>query len=299
MEDILYDYHLAQGMAEAQHGDIPGDRYVYIQKVYEKYGITQAEFDSSMVWYSAHAGILNEIYQSLSDKFENDSRRMGINISETERYADMGTDGDTARVWSSDHVIVLTSTSSNNLLHFTLEADTSYHKGDAFMLTFMNYFLSQDSHREGYAVMTINYENGKTNSNTTRIGGDYECKLNIPRDSAYADLKIKSLLFSFYLPYDPAQTNLNRVWVVTRPSLIRYHYIEPVVVDTQAKDSLADMRADSLRRDSATSPKQSAPIRMTPDQMRQSQPTENKVNIIKGRKVFPAGSLQPARPVRR
>lgn len=298
MEDILYDYHLAQGMAEAQHKDIPGDRYVYIQKVFEKYDVTQAEFDSSMVWYSAHAGILNEMYQTLSEKFENDSRRMGINISETERYADMGTDGDTARVWSSDHVILLTSSSSNNLAHFTLEADTSYYPGDAFMLTFMNYFLCQDSHREGYGLLTVNYEDGQTNSNTIRVGGDYECKVNIPRDTAYADLKIQSLLFTFYLPYDPVENNANRVWVITRPSIIRYHYIEPVVISQEVTDSLAALKADSLKRDSAAA-RRGLQIRLTPEQMRQSQPTENKQQIIKGKKVFPAGSLKPSRNTRR
>ena len=46
MEDVLYDYHLMQGMID----QLPSDERIekgedYINAVFEKHGITQAEFD--------------------------------------------------------------------------------------------------------------------------------------------------------------------------------------------------------------------------------------------------------------
>ena len=49
MEDILYDYHVAQAMAENEEGDVARHRYLMAQTVFEKHGVTQEVFDSSMV----------------------------------------------------------------------------------------------------------------------------------------------------------------------------------------------------------------------------------------------------------
>lgn len=54
-EDILYDFHLADGMANSnsESADVPYDVTLYRQAVLRKYGITQAEFDSSLVYICA------------------------------------------------------------------------------------------------------------------------------------------------------------------------------------------------------------------------------------------------------
>ena len=69
MVDVLYDYHLAQAMA-AQASDSSAYRYrVYTQAVLQKYGLTQAEFDSSMVWYTRHADYLYDVYKQVDQRF--------------------------------------------------------------------------------------------------------------------------------------------------------------------------------------------------------------------------------------
>ena len=54
MENLLYDYHLATTMS----ADLPYDenykKQAYLAYVFQKHGVTEAEFDSSMVWYSRH-----------------------------------------------------------------------------------------------------------------------------------------------------------------------------------------------------------------------------------------------------
>ena len=55
MTDVLVDIHLAQGMAEARGEDVDATRYKYLHAVFNKHHITEAEFDSSMVYYSGRA----------------------------------------------------------------------------------------------------------------------------------------------------------------------------------------------------------------------------------------------------
>ena len=70
MENLLYDYHLATTMSN----DLPYDenykKQAYLAYVFQKHGVTEAEFDSSMVWYSRHSDEMNTIYQNLQRRME-------------------------------------------------------------------------------------------------------------------------------------------------------------------------------------------------------------------------------------
>ena len=47
--NVLYDYHIAKAMGEEVPYNESYKRVLYIESVFKKYGITQADFDSSMV----------------------------------------------------------------------------------------------------------------------------------------------------------------------------------------------------------------------------------------------------------
>lgn len=83
-EDILYDFHLADGMANGNgdRADVSYDVTLYRQAVLHKYGITQAEFDSSLVYYMRHADRLHKIYENLSQRFEDEAMALGASANE-------------------------------------------------------------------------------------------------------------------------------------------------------------------------------------------------------------------------
>ena len=60
MEQVLYDYHLAQALMATLPEEERYKAEMYIESVYEKNGITHEEFDSSMVYYNRHADELKE-----------------------------------------------------------------------------------------------------------------------------------------------------------------------------------------------------------------------------------------------
>ena len=49
MEDLIYDYHIAQGVAAQQDGNADYNRRMVFEVVLKDHGVTQAEFDSSLV----------------------------------------------------------------------------------------------------------------------------------------------------------------------------------------------------------------------------------------------------------
>lgn len=71
MRDVLVDLHKTDAMLQ-----LNGMRYneeskrIYYAQVLEKHDITQAQFDSSLVWYTAHPKLFDKIYPKVLAKLE-------------------------------------------------------------------------------------------------------------------------------------------------------------------------------------------------------------------------------------
>ena len=80
LEDILYDYHVAQAMANESQS-MSGEERNYHQNAYfhavlKKYGVSEAEFDSSLVYYYSHADRLRGIYQRVKERLNDEIAKM-------------------------------------------------------------------------------------------------------------------------------------------------------------------------------------------------------------------------------
>ena len=64
MREVLIDLHKTDALLQI-HGIKTGNeeaKRIYYAQVLERHGITQAEFDSSLVWYTAHPKLFDKIY---------------------------------------------------------------------------------------------------------------------------------------------------------------------------------------------------------------------------------------------
>ena len=78
MEDIIYDLHLAQGMAGKGDYDKRAMKEAeYRAAVLKKYEITQAEWDSSFTYYCRHADELHEIYNNVAERMRDEIVSLG------------------------------------------------------------------------------------------------------------------------------------------------------------------------------------------------------------------------------
>lgn len=288
MTDLLFDYHQAQQAADALgEGRVEEERYVLIQKVFQKYGVTEAEFDSSMVWYAGNSKYLTEIYNEIDDRLKREMKALGVD-EVADEYANLSATGDTALIWSRAN-LWLRNDVRDNLLSFTIIPDSTFALGDTYLLKFDNRFVTNENLREGYAMLVARYENDSVVAQVTRVAGGFETFLRINSSHLTDNNLLRRLEVSFYQDYEPHQ-GLS-MWMVAKPQLIRFRQRkDTVAVDSTAVESLQPV----LKRDSTPAIRLDSSERLTPAELRQSQKGERSIKVVKQRQV-----ILPAQPVRR
>ena len=74
MRDVLYDLHRVDGAVQVagyNYGH-PCELAAYYQSVLDQHGITQAQFDSSLVWFTDNPQIFNKIYPKVIARLQAD-----------------------------------------------------------------------------------------------------------------------------------------------------------------------------------------------------------------------------------
>lgn len=75
MSNVLIDLHRTDGLIQIKGYNYGHDAEVaaFYQAVLEKHGVTQAEFDSSLVWYTDHPLQFNRVYPKVLDALEKEN----------------------------------------------------------------------------------------------------------------------------------------------------------------------------------------------------------------------------------
>lgn len=243
MEKVLYDYHLMMSLSDNSKNT---EREAQKSYVFQKHGITKADFDSSMVWYTRESKELMTIYNNLNKRFKREYDHMA-RLLESREDANTRTfvSGDTVNVWMKENLLWFTKAPLNNRLTFEIMADTTFHPKDAFHWNMDYYFFA-----EGEAIMGLNviYENDSVIGMTKSITESGPQDIYLHTDSAY---NIKALNGFIYVPESQEkQPNI----LLHKINLTRYHMAEPT-------DSLATDSIPSRQEIKKESPKEQPSIR--------------------------------------
>lgn len=247
MEDLLYDYHLAQSMAR-QAPDSTAYRYrLYTEAVYRKYGINAVQFDSTMAWYTRHSDRLYKIYERVNRRLVEDVGASG-NGTLRSRYTSLSSTGDTANVWTGIPRCILTPMGGNNVFTFSMPADTSFHAGDRVMWHFYVDWICREGQRSAQAVLALTLDNDSVVITNQSIYGSGEQRITAPR----ADRSIKRVSGFVYVT-DTWSASF-KLMIVSDFSLVRMRVREPLPsstpaqsADTLMRQSAGNERADSVR----------------------------------------------------
>lgn len=243
MEKVLYDYHLTMGMSDNSKNTEKEARKKYI---FQKHGITAADFDSSMVWYTRESQELMSIYENLNKRFKREYEHVERLLeSREEANTRSFASGDTVDVWMKENILWFTKSPLNNRLTFEIKADSTFHPKDAFDWNMDYYFMT-----EGEAIMGLNviYENDSVIGMTKSITESGPQSIYLHTDSAY---NIKSLNGFVYIPQNQAkQPNI----LLHKINLTRYHMPEPT-------DSLSTDSVSATQEIKKESPKKQPSIR--------------------------------------
>lgn len=234
MEDILYDYYVSKAMANS--GDSSTfKRTLYYYATLKKHAVSEAEFDSSLVYYYTHAQELSKIYTKLSERIGNEAKRLGASVGELSEYANLTASGDTANIWQDATTAILLPIAPYNRMDFTLKADTTFHKGDSFMLNFTTDFMYQSGSKDAVAYVVITYNNDSVTVSSTHVSASGASKLRIP---ANKNDDIKEIRGFIYLAKGSTDTHLQKLVFINNIQLIRFH-----------PDKTKEVKTDSVKHD--------------------------------------------------
>lgn len=255
MEDMLYDYHMAEAIAKNEYGD--GEtmrRNAYFQAVLEKHHVSEAEFDSSLVYYYSHLDRLKDIYARVNVRITEEAERVGASVGDISHYSQYNASGDTANIWTGRADVLLIPRPTKNRFEFTVKADSTFRKGDSFMFQFMTEYIYQSGTPSPSAFVCIcaHYANDSILQVDNRaMASTGISQLRVPANAA-SDLK--ELRGFIYLGNDKT-TNARPLMFVSQIQLIRFHDTTIQNISHEQTDSLKTdslQRTDHARRDNAS-----------------------------------------------
>lgn len=168
MEDLLYDYHLADAMARQAKGDYDQNMVSYHMAVLKKYKVTTAEFDSSMIYYMRHTTQLHDMYERIAERMGEDANAVGASVSAGS--GEFNTlSGDTIDLWKGTQSLVLIPNEPYNLYSFHYKPDAKAQKGDDYVLSMRSNFIFQDGMRDGIVALALVYTNDSVASRVMHV----------------------------------------------------------------------------------------------------------------------------------
>ncbi|WP_455076058.1 DUF4296 domain-containing protein [Prevotella koreensis] len=225
MEEILIDLHVADGMAlsnPAAADNVEYYRLLYRLGVLKKHDVTQAQFDSSMVYYARYPDRLHDIYEDVAERLSKKALALGASAADINRYGTLTSDADTTNVWLGERSIVLLPQPPYNTFSFTIVADSAYQKGDRMILNFDTDFIFQDGMQDGVAMLAVRFANDSVASSVVHFSGSQHRTLEVA-DSKHVG--IKEVKGFFYMNDGGGVQNTTTLKLVSiyNVRLIRFH----------------------------------------------------------------------------
>ena len=285
MEDVLYDYHIMQGIID----ELPSEEreakaQEYINAVFEKHGITEVQFDSSIVYYNRHTKDLHKIYSNLKERYSTVNDEIQLVNGNNDMMAVFATGGDTTNLWNSAKLLALRNKDLLNRESFTIQADTSFRRQDQFILTLNPLFIREnqgDYDIQLHVGLSILYASGKHAGMTRMLNTSGIQQLTLQTSP---DEDIKTITGFFY--YRGKKTTRN-LCLIDNISLVRMHQKEPE----------QPVQTDSVKTDSLATDTLNKPIerRLSPEELRQMNKSNEHINIQRAPSVRTPNSIGPRR----
>lgn len=144
MEDLMVDIHKAEAVIDMNSARFADDsvRKTMKQSIFLKHGVTQEQFDTTLVWYGHHIKEYTELYEDIVAQLEYEERELsGIKSSNVrmgrspvKRYPSAG---DSADIWSKRRAWVISNEgNSDNVIKFDFATQSDNKNGDRYQLVF-------------------------------------------------------------------------------------------------------------------------------------------------------------------
>lgn len=179
MEDLLVDIYKAQAYIDNHPDEFDSDssRQAMKQAVFNKYHITQADYDTSLVWYAHNIETYDKVYKKVIDRLGDEQKKLqkqagmsgtvvagqyGPGTAQASGVAEAhkryGAKGDTANVWKGDAMYMIFPDMNCGYIKFDLEPDAEYKSGDRYQLNMKLLAFGNDFN----ILLAVDYADGST-----------------------------------------------------------------------------------------------------------------------------------------
>jgi hypothetical protein len=192
MINVLTDLHKLDGSLNAKGllYDQSNKKNDYYVSVLRKYGITQAEFDSSLVWYSKDPKKFDRIYEKVLTQLtdlQTDINKGKYHPVDSTELAKIK-----YNIWNKRIKYALTKDSARTHLDFEIP-DQNFMLGDIYILKFLQRIAPEDSCKKQLIRFQINYVNGRVRGVIKTAYNDGLTRRYNLRISSIHPSKIKSI----------------------------------------------------------------------------------------------------------
>ena len=197
MASLLVDIHKGESVVEMQRGAYATDsmKKVVKQSILMKHGVTQAELDTSFVWYGNHIEDYLAIYEDVISRLEEEQKLMKGIRAQSPVFAE----GDSIDVWQLSHTYKLSESEELQNITFEMERDSTWKNGDNYLLQF-KLINNRQSIANAKAIICAEYENGRVEFRpSSAINNDW-IKVRLVTDSTMQPSSVYGAITYGYAP---------------------------------------------------------------------------------------------------
>lgn len=229
MENLLYDYHIAKAMGDNLPYSENYKKVLYTDAVFNKYGTSEAIFDSSMVWYTRNTEILTKLYEKVNKKLKDQQNSINHLIAMRDKKPMISTPGDSIDVWAWQRMVRLTGMPMNNKLTFNLPTDSNFKERDTLVWKVRYNFLENKLAEKPTALMAMQivFQNDSIISITKQIKKSGIQIIRLQSDTLGT---IKEINGFIYYPGEKRSGTL----LADQMSLTRYHANDSLKLHTDS-----------------------------------------------------------------
>lgn len=229
MAAVLYDYHMAQAVFRDMPRNEKYKRDFYFEYVFEKHGITEEEFENSLVWYTRHPDKLYDVYTNIDKKVNTKKRSVAAKLEKIENTSYSLEVGDSVELWYQEKNRIMNSSPYLNPVLFNIQVDSTFYNSDMIEwnlgLTFFGH--AADSLRP-YVYLSLSQAYGDSvSTKDIMTGEDGRYNISIQNDS----VRSATSLFGSIIYQNPSDNDSLFV-IVDNISMKRIHSEQSVPSDT-------------------------------------------------------------------
>lgn len=193
MTRLLVDIHKGEGLIDLSGGQFRTDsmKKSLKQSILLDHGVTQEQFDTSLVWYGHNLEKYIEVYDDVIAQLEKEMKNADV-AAEGSIKVPLKVAGDSVNTWPESPYYKFTSRMPSQYVTFTLRSDENWEKGDVY--TWRMYVSNRISPLN--LTLAAEYVDGSIDYVTRPVGQDGWTELVLPSDENRSLREIFGVMYS-------------------------------------------------------------------------------------------------------